>query len=167
MTTDEIERLAATDAEMPDDLDMPEQLLFVTLRTLYQNYRSGAVNKERGKREKSRIYIAYRGLRSEYQATEDHIKIRNRLSHNIGSMLDCGCVHCRKIINIFNGIDRKDIPEDIKEVHSWNERLREMVKERSERNAVLSTTIDRVRWFLESDKTAEEKLNRIKEIVEK
>lgn len=167
MTTEELERLATTDAEMPDDLDMPEQLLFLTLRTLYQNFRSGTVNRERGKREKSRIMVAYRGLRSEYQATEDHLKIRKRLSHNIGSMLDCGCEHCRKMLRIFNSVDREDIPEDIKEVHSWNERLREMVKERSDRNAVLSTTIDRVRWTLESDKTVEEKLDRIKEIVEK
>ena len=29
MTTEEIERLAATDAEMPEGLAMPEQLLFL------------------------------------------------------------------------------------------------------------------------------------------
>lgn len=167
MTTEELERLAASDAEMPDDLDMPEQLLFLTLRTLYQNFRSGAVNRERGKREKSRIMVAYQGLRSDYQATEYHLEIRKRLSQNVGSMLDCGCEHCRKMLRVFHGIDREDIPEDIKEVHSWNEKLREMVKERSDRNAVLSTKIDMVRWAVESDKTTEEKLDRIKEIVEK
>lgn len=167
MTTDELERLAAADAEMPDGLEMPEELLYLTLRTLYQNFRSGAVNRDRAKREKSRIYVAYNGLKTQYKATEEHIKIRERLSQNIGEVYQCGCANCRKILNIFIGIDRQDIPTDIKEVNALNERLRELVKERSERNAVLSTTIDRVRWALESDKTTEEKLERIKEIVRK
>lgn len=151
MTTDELERMAASDAEMPDDLEMPEQLLFLTLRTLYQNFRSGTVNRERGKREKSRILVAYRQLKGEYGIVEQQLAIRKRLSHNIGELYQCGCANCRKLINIFVGVDRKDIPEDIKEVHALNERLRDMVKERSDRNAVLATTIDRVRWALEKN----------------
>jgi hypothetical protein len=67
------------------------------------------------------------------------------------------------LLNIFVGVDRKDIPEDIKEVHAWNERLREMVKERSDRNAELATTIDRVRWALDSENA----LEKIKDIVRK
>ena len=162
MTTDELERLAAADEEMPDDLAMPEQLLYLTLRTLYQNFRSGAVNRDRAKREKSRIYVAYNGLRSNYRATEEHIKIRKRLSHNIGELYQCDCASCRKSINIFQGVDRQDIPTDVKEVNALNERLRELVKERSERNAVLATTIDRVRWALEKND-----IEKIKEIVKK
>ena len=69
MTTDELERLAASDEEMPDGLAMPEQLLFLTLRELYKNFRSGAVNRDRGKREKSRILVAYRGLAKTLLAT--------------------------------------------------------------------------------------------------
>ncbi len=167
MTTEELERLAANDAEMPDDLDMPEQLLFLTLRELYSNFRSGAVNRERGKREKSRIMVAYGELKGEYSIVEEHLKVRERLKGNIGELYECGCPNCRHLLNIFVGIDRKDIPTDIKEVNALNERLREMVKERSERNAELATTIDRVRWVLDSDKATEEKLERIKEIVKK
>ena len=62
MTTDELERIASTDAEMPEGLELPEQLLFLTLRELYRNYHSGAVNRDRAKREKQRIYVAYKGL---------------------------------------------------------------------------------------------------------
>lgn len=151
MTTDELERMAASDAEMPDGLDMPEQLLFVTLRTLYQNFRSGSVNRERGKREKSRILVAYRQLKGEYGIVEQQLAIRKRLSHNIGELYQCGCANCRKLINIFVGVDRQDIPTDIKEINAHNVRLREMVKERSDRNAELATTIDRVRWALEKN----------------
>ena len=111
--------------------------------------------------------VAYRQLKDEYRIVDQQLQIRKRLSHNIGELYQCGCANCRKLINIFVGVDRKDIPEDIKEVHAWNERLREMVKERSDRNAELATTIDRVRWALESNKTTEEKLDRIKEIVKK
>lgn len=162
MTTDELERLAASDAEMPDGLTMPEQLLFLTLRELYKNFRSGAVNRERAKREKSRVLVAYRGLASEYAVVEQHLQIRKRLTKNIGDIYKCGCQNCRKLINIFNGIDRQDIPGDVKELHAWNERLRDLVKERSDRNAELATLIDRVRWALEKDD-----IERAKELVRK
>ena len=50
-----IERTAANGGELPDDLELPEQLLFLTLRELYSNYKAGAVERERAKREKQRI----------------------------------------------------------------------------------------------------------------
>lgn len=160
--TNELERLAASEEEMPDGLTMPEQLLFLTLRELYGNFRSGVVNRERAKREKSRILVAYRGLTSEYAVVEQHLSIRKRLQGNIGDIYKCGCQNCRKLINIFNGVDRRDIPEDVKELYAWNERLRDLVKERSDRNAELATLIDRVRWALEKDD-----IERAKEIVKK
>lgn len=162
MTTEEIERLAATDAEMPERLTMPEQLLYITLRTLYQNFRSGIVNRERAKREKSRIFVAYQNLKNEYKATEQHLEIKKRLSHNIGELYQCGCPNCKRLLNIFVGVDRQDIPQNIREVNALNERLREMVKERSERNAELATKLDCVRWALEKND-----IERAKEIVEK
>lgn len=163
--TDRIEKLAASDAEMPDDLSMPEQLLFLTLRTLYQNFRNGSVNRDRAKREKSRIYVAYSTLAREYQVVEFQKAVQKRLEQNIGMLHSCGCPNCITLINIFTGVDRQDIPTDVRELHSQNERLRDMVKVRSERNAELATTIDKVRWTLESDRTDTEKLERIREIV--
>lgn len=161
MTTDELERMAASDAEMPDGLDMPEQLLYITLRQLYSNFRSGTVNRDRAKREKGRIYVSYRVLRLEHDVSKQHMEIRERLKHNIGEIYKCGCPHCKKLVNIFVGVDREDIPQDVKELHAWNNRLRELVKERSDRNAELATTIDKVRWALEK-----EDYERVKEIVE-
>lgn len=160
--TEQLERLAASDEEMPDGLAMPEQLLFLTLRELYKNFRSGTVNRERAKREKSRIIVAYQGLTSEYAVVEQHLSIRKRLTKNIGDIYKCGCQNCRKLINVFNGVDRRDIPEDVKELNARNERLVELVKERSDRNAELATVIDRVRWALEKDD-----YERAKELVKK
>lgn len=162
MTTDEIERLAANDSEMPDGLAMPEQLLFFTLRELYGNFRSGIVNRDRAKREKSRIYVAYYGLNNDYKATEQHLQIRKRLSHSIGDVYQCGCENCRKLLNVFVGVDRVDIPQETKELLAQNERLRELVKERSERNAELAMVIDKVRWALEKND-----IERARELVQK
>lgn len=149
--TNKIERLAADGSDMPDDLELPEQLLYFTMRELYGNYRSGHVNKERAKREKSRIMVAYYGLRQEYDLAKQYVEVRERLKHNIGELYNCGCPNCRKLLNIFTGIDRVDIPQDAKELYDQCERLREMVKERSERNAHLATVIDCVRWALEKN----------------
>lgn len=162
MTLEQLERLAASDEEMPDGLTMPEQLLFLTLRELYKNFRSGAVNRDRGKREKSRILVAYQGLANEYKVVEHHLSIRKKLTQNIGDIYKCGCQNCRKLINIFNGVDRKDIPDDVKELYAWNERLRDLVKERSDRNAEFATLIDKVRWALERND-----IERAKELVRK
>lgn len=162
MTPEELERLAATDGDVPDNLELPEQLLFLTLLIYYSNYHNGVVNKERAKREKSRILVAYQKLLADYKITEQNKEITKRLSHHIGDLYKCGCPSCRKLINIFTGVDRQDIPEDIKEIHALNERLRDLVKERSDRNAELATTIDRIRWALEKGD-----IERVKEIVSK
>ena len=160
MTTEELERLAAANRDVPDNLELPEQLLFLTLRELYSNYQNGVVNKERAKREKSRILVAYQKLLADYRITEQNKEITKRLSHHIGDLYKCGCPNCQKLIRIFTGVDRQDIPEDIKELHASNERLRDLVKERSDRNAELATTIDRIRWALEKGD-----IKRVKEII--
>ena len=165
LDTEQLERLASRGEEIPDDLDTPEQLLYLTLRELYKNFHSGTVNRDRAKREKNRIYVGYQKIKAEHDVLEQHLAIRKRLTNTVGEIYKCGCESCRKLINVFNGIDRKDIPEDVKELNAWNERLRDLVKERSDRNAELATVIDRVRWTLESDRTDAEKLERIKEIV--
>lgn len=158
--TEQLEHLAATDSEMPDGLSMPEELLFLTLRTLYQNFHSGAVSQDRAKREKSRIYAAYEILKKDYAIVEHHLDIRKRLTHNISEIFKGDCPHCKTLIRVFTGVERNDIPEDNKELHAQNERLRELVQERSERNAELAMVIDRVRWALEKND-----IERVREII--
>ena len=89
-----------------------------------------------------------------------HKDTERRLSHQIGELHRCGCENCKTLLDIFTGIDRRDIPEDIREVHARNERLVELVKERSDRNVELSMIIDRVRWALEKND-----IERVREIV--
>ena len=163
MTTDEIERIAAQEnPEMPDGLELHEQLLLFTLRELYSNYRNGAVNRERAKREKSRILVAYRQLEGECKIAKQQNEIRERLKKHIGNLYKCGCENCRKLLNIFTGVDRVDIPEDVIKLNDCNERLRDLVQERSERNAELATQIDMVRIALDKND-----IERAKEIINK
>ena len=161
----DLERLAASGADMPDGLKTHEQLLFLTLRELYTNFKSGAVNRERGRREKQSILLAYEQLKFENSLFEEHIRLRRRLEYEIGSLHLCGCETCRKVARVFDGIDRRDIPEDVKGLQETADKLREMVRQRSERNAELRTVIDRVGWIIDGDGTDEDKITRIKEVI--
>lgn len=161
----DLERLAASGADMPDGLKTHEQLLFLTLRELYTNFKSGAVNRERGRREKQSIMQAYEQLKFENSLLEEHIRLRRRLEYEVGSLHLCGCETCRKVARVFDGIDRRDIPEDVKAVQETAEKLREMVRQRSERNAELRTTIDRVGWIIDGEGTDEDKIAKIKEVI--
>ena len=165
MTVKDIELIAAGGGEVPDGLELPEQLLLITLRELYKNFRSGGVNRERGKREKQRIIVAYEALKSNYGVIDHHQAIRRRLQQNVGNLHDCGCPTCRKVMRVFDGIDRQDLPENVEEVNALNDKLREMVKERSERAAELRTTLDKVRWVLDKNTPAETMVKEIGEIV--
>lgn len=160
MTFEEIEQYAASNNELPDGFTLNEQLLFFTLRELYNNFRSGVINREQGKREKQRIVVAYRDLELKQRVVDQSLAIRKRLEQNVGLLYDCDCATCRKLIRIFDGVERIDIPQDSRVLHEQNNRLREMVKERSERNAELATTIDKIRWAVEKND-----MERVREIV--
>lgn len=165
MNVTELERIAAKGGEMPDDLRMHEQLLFLTLRTLYHSFRSGAVNKERGSREKQRIMQAYTALQMDQRVMDQHRAIRRRMENQIGNLYRCGCEHCLQLLKYLDGIDRRDIPEDVAELQTWNDKLRALVKQKSDRAADLSTIIGSVRRVLDDDIPDTDKLTKIKEII--
>lgn len=160
-----LEKQAAACAEMPGGLKTHDQLLFLTLRELYNNFRSGAVNRERGRREKQSILQAYEQLKFENSLFEEHVRLRHRLEYEVGSLHKCGCETCRKVARVLDGIDRQDVPQDVKELQELIERLRDMVQQRSERNAELRTVIDRVGWIIDGEGTAEDKITKIMEAI--
>ena len=108
MTVNEIEQLAVRDEDMPDGLDVGEQLLYITLRTLYSNFRSGAINKERGAREKQQILAAYKQVRLDCDIMNYYQQINQRVARHLEELYSCGCPHCKKLIELFSGIDRTD-----------------------------------------------------------
>ena len=157
----DLERIAANGGEMPQGLELPEQLLMLTLRELYHSYKTGAIEREKGKREKAQIMLAYRTIKSTYElTTKYYADITRRLEQNVGGLYKCGCPSCQKLIRIFHGIERKDIPEDVKALHEHNEKLRDLVQERSERAGYLATVIDKIKWALDDGE-----IERAKEII--
>ena len=56
----ELEDLAFNGAEMPNDLEYPEQLLFLKLRYLYAYAKIARLSPEQGKREKQLIVGTYK-----------------------------------------------------------------------------------------------------------
>ena len=161
----DLEKMAYAGSEMPDGLNTGEQMFFFAMRGLYHNHHIGAVNRERGHREKQRIMVAYQQVKFQYEMLDEQMKLRRRLELEIGSLHKCDCPTCRQVARVFDGIDRRDVPEDIKEVMDVNDKLREMSRQRSERNAELRTVIDRVGWVIDGEGTAEDKIARIKEVI--
>lgn len=53
------ERLAMSGAEMPDDLDMPNALMYIGLRTLYHQYRTGLISRDLATSEKRKLIKKY------------------------------------------------------------------------------------------------------------
>ena len=105
MATAEIERLAASGAEMPL-LGDAEQLLFLRLRVLYHSFKTGVISKEQGTREKADIIKQYHSNLWLYEMAWELAGLRNRLSHQLTEIVKSGCPMCRKAVAIFDGIDK-------------------------------------------------------------
>ena len=64
MTRDEIVRAAGLGQPMPQDLDLPEALLFQAMAFLYGRHREGQVDTERAKEDKEKILEIYENLKN-------------------------------------------------------------------------------------------------------
>jgi hypothetical protein len=54
------EKTAMQGGEMPEGLTLTDQNMFLALRSLYDNYRKGIVDRETASREKNRLIIEYK-----------------------------------------------------------------------------------------------------------
>lgn len=66
MAPDEIERLAAKDQPMPDDLTPPQVMLYHTFAALYARYRLRTIDNDEAKSLKRAILTAYQRMDDEY-----------------------------------------------------------------------------------------------------
>lgn len=62
MTTEEIERAALSNIELPNALNSVEQLLFLSLRQIYLTYKDHAINGEQASIEKSKVLKSYKDM---------------------------------------------------------------------------------------------------------
>lgn len=68
------EKIAMAGGEMPDGLDYPDQVLFLELRMLYEQYKKGVVGKAAATREKKRLLDNYRVYKFNDQMGKEWVK---------------------------------------------------------------------------------------------
>jgi len=101
-----IEKLAFLNREMPGNLDFVEQMLFIALRYLYQGHSYGYLDKDRAKREKSRVMQQYKFYKFHSDLYIETAKMRNRLSYYLIDINKNGCEYCKKAVAIFTDMDK-------------------------------------------------------------
>lgn len=107
MWTDDLERGAMKSEPMPDNLTMPEQWLYLSLRILYREYRSGAIEKKQARQEKRKLIDEYELMMLHHRAYQQATERANRYSPLLVEAEKSGCDVCRKIVRIFDGRETK------------------------------------------------------------
>ena len=98
MSQEELEKLAAQGAEMPNCLNGAEQLLFLSLRQLYALYRTGKIPKDLAKAEKGKIYQEYAQYELNYKCWKQGLDKERKLSALHQKIKECDCEICREYI---------------------------------------------------------------------
>lgn len=104
MSTDELEKLAASFAEMPDGINAAEQLLYLSLRQLYAIYRTRKITRDIAKVEKTRIYKQYEINSLNLKCWESAME-RTRKLAVLSPELKNGCDLCKKYDRILGGLE--------------------------------------------------------------
>lgn len=105
MLTEQIEKLAAHNEEMPSDLDGAEQLLFLSLRQLYATYHAKKISKENARNEKGRIYAQYAQYELNYRCWKQGLEKERKLVTMHKQIKECQCEICRKYIRVLEGLE--------------------------------------------------------------
>jgi hypothetical protein len=107
MNIDDIERAARTgNTLLPDDLTMPRQMLFLSLRALYQSFRAGTITKDHAHSEKLKILKVYGDAELLWKIYQETAQMRNRLSRYLTEIEKGGCDKCRLAVKIWDGRDK-------------------------------------------------------------
>lgn len=107
MKQEELERLAAKSEPLPDNLTLPEQWLYLSLRALYREFRAGTITCEQAAQEKAKLLDEYELAKLHYSAYVQATERANRYSPLLVEAEKSGCDVCRKIVRIFDGRETK------------------------------------------------------------
>ena len=105
MSTDELERLAASCSEMPENLNVAEQLLFLSLRQLYAIYSTRKITRDIAKREKTKIYKQFETNSLDLRCWESAMEKSRKLAI-LSPELKNGCDLCKKYDRILGGLEK-------------------------------------------------------------
>ena len=103
MTANEIYELARKRQPAPDNLTLPEQLLYTTARNIYKSYADGIITLEQAKIEKQRSIANFESLNRSCLIYRDHMKRMAAISLVLGDAEKNGCERCRRAARVFDG----------------------------------------------------------------
>ena len=103
MTADEIYELARKRQPAPDNLTLPEQLLYTTARNIYKSFEDGIITLEQAKVEKQRSIANFESLNRSCLIYQDHMKRMVAISQVLGDAEKNGCERCRRVARVFDG----------------------------------------------------------------
>lgn len=134
MTADEIYELARKRQPAPDDLTLPEQLLYTTARNIYKSYQDGIISLEQAKQEKRQSIRNFESLNLKHDIYSDHMRRMVTISQVLGDVDKNGCERCKRAARVFDG--------------------REPVRDTSDKiHGVLVEIIKRAKWLYSHDYT--------------
>lgn len=102
-TIAEIEALASRGEKLPKSYTLPEQLLFLSLRVLHEEYRREEITKGQAIEEKARLVQQYEEAVNWLAIYRQAVRIRNTMSWRFAAIEKSDCPHCRELIQIFDG----------------------------------------------------------------
>ena len=115
MTADEIYELARKRQPEPDDLTLPEQLLYTVARNIYQSYKDGIIGIEQARQEKQQSIRNFERLSTRYEVYDDHARRRVMISQLLTEADKNGCEICRRVSRVFDG--RETVRDNSDKIH--------------------------------------------------
>lgn len=100
---EELERRAMAGETLPDNLPQPQQLLFLSFRSLYREYRCKAISREEARKEKAKLLSEYSLAMRNYDLSMMDAQRRNRISAYLPELNIHGCEKCKLAAKIFDG----------------------------------------------------------------
>lgn len=108
MKQEELERMAAKSAPMPDGLRVPEQYLFLAMRALYTVYQYGSIKRDQAKQEKTKILKDYEDFVLKWKIVSQHMQMLRAVQRYEGSIRESGCDICEGLYRALCGLDCDD-----------------------------------------------------------
>ena len=103
MTAEEIYELARKRQPAPDNMTLPEQLLYTTARNIYKSYSDGIISLEQAKSEKQKSIRDFESLNLKHDIYSDHMKRMVEISQLLTEADKNGCEICRRVSRVFDG----------------------------------------------------------------
>ena len=103
MTAEEIYELARKRQPAPDNMTLPEQLLYTTARNIYKSYSDGIISLEQAKSEKQKSIRDFESLNLKHDIYSDHMKRMVEISQLLTEADKYGCEICRRVSRVFDG----------------------------------------------------------------